>query len=304
MEVVAVGSRSQDSADAFARQFDVPRGYGTYFDLVSDPDVDIVYVATPHTAHAAAALLAIEAGKHVLIEKPLALSGTEAHAVADAATAEGVAVMEAMWTRYLPHMVRVRELIAEGALGEVRMVLADATGVATKDPAHRLNAPELGGGALLDIGVYPISFAIDVLGLATDVVARGSVGPTGVDTEVAAVMTHADGGLSSVVTSICGAGPNTAQIIGTDGRIAIDSQWFIPADFTLFDREGDVRERFESGVEGRGMQYQALYLESLIQRGETESGLQPLAQSVAIMEVLDEIRRQVGVVYPGEGPAF
>lgn len=146
MEVVAVGSRSQDSADAFARQFDVPRAYGTYLDLVSDPDVDIVYVATPHTAHAAAALLAIEAGKHVLIEKPLALSGTEAHAVADAATAEGVAVMEAMWTRYLPHMVRVRELIAEGALGEVRMVLADATGVATKDPAHRLNAPELGGG--------------------------------------------------------------------------------------------------------------------------------------------------------------
>ena len=152
LDVVAVGSRHADAAAAFAAEFDIPHAHGSYEDLVADPDVDIVYISTPHPLHAENAILALEAGKHVLVEKPFTLNATEAARVRDVAARQGLLAMEAMWTRYLPHMVRIRELIDSGALGEIRAVLADHTQRISSDPAHRLNALELGGGALLDLG--------------------------------------------------------------------------------------------------------------------------------------------------------
>ena len=164
LDVAAVGSRRQQTADAFAADFGIPHAHGSYEELVADPTVDIVYIATPHPMHAANALLALEAGKHVLVEKAFAINAMEAAAVRDAAAERGLLAMEAMWTRYLPHMVRIRELVASGALGEIRAVTADHTQLLPSDPAHRLNALELGGGALLDLGIYPVSFAWDILG--------------------------------------------------------------------------------------------------------------------------------------------
>lgn len=299
-DLVAVGSRSQDSADAFAARFDIPHAHSSYEALVTDPDVDIVYVSTPHPLHHANARLALEHGKHVLVEKPFTLNAAEAADVQALAAAQGLLAMEAMWTRYLPHMVRIRELLAAGALGEVRTVSADHTQRITADPAHRLNALELGGGALLDLGIYPISFIWDVLGAPETIRAVARLGETGADSEVATVMTHSAGAVSTSVSSSRGAGANTAVIVGTDARIEIDRVWYTPTSFRVVAPDGEVRESYESAVAGRGMQYQALAAERLVRDGLLAGDLLPVAESVAIMGTMDEIRRQIGVSYPGE----
>ncbi len=298
LRVTAVGSRRAEAARRFADEFDIPHAHGSYEDLVADPDVDIVYVATPHGRHLEDASLALQAGKHVLIEKAVTLDADEAVAIQDLAAGAGLLAMEAMWTRYLPHMVRIRELLAAGALGDVRTVFADHTQRITADPAHRINALGLGGGALLDLGIYPVSFIWDVLGAPTGIRALGRLGDTGADTEVAATMSHSTGAVSSFVTSSRGAGPNTAHIVGSEGRIDIDAVWYCPTSFRLVAPDRTVLEEYRSEVAGRGMQYQALYAEQLIAQGRTDSELLPFAQSVAIMGALDEIRAQVGVVYP------
>lgn len=300
LTVAAVGSRSLPQAQAFADLFSIPHAHGSYEALVTDPDVDIVYVASPHSHHRDHALLALEAGKHVVIEKALTLSADEAEEIAALAAARGLLAMEAMWTRYLPHMVRIRELIGAGALGELRTVFADHTQKLPDDPAHRVNALELGGGALLDLGVYPVSFAWDILGPMTQIRALGRLTETGADAEVAVAAVHRGGAVSSLVCSMRGAGPNTAHIVGTDAHIDIDRVWYTPTSFTLTATDGTVVESYTSQVEGRGMQYQALAAERIIATGGTDSDLLPLSESIAIMRSLDEIRAQVGVVYPKE----
>lgn len=300
LDVAAVGSRSAESAQTFADEFGVARAHGSYDDLIADPDVDILYIATPHSHHLEPAVAALEAGKHVLIEKPVTLDAGEATAIRDVAAGRGLLAMEAMWTRYLPHMIRIRELVRSGALGEVRALAADHTQQISADPAHRLNALELGGGALLDLGIYPVSFAWDVLGAPVEVRALGRLGETGADTEVSIALTHASGAVSSLLTSSRAAGPNTAHIIGTKARIEIDRVWYTPTSFRLVTPDGTVLEEYRSEVDGRGMQYQALAAEEIIAGGRTDSDLLPFEESVLIMGTLDEVRAQVGVTYPKE----
>lgn len=300
LDLVAVGSRTQEAADAFAARFDIPRAYGSYEDLVADPEVDIIYVSTPHPMHHDNARLALEHGKHALVEKAFTLNRAEAEDLRDLAREKGLLVMEAMWTRYLPHMVRLREIIAEGTLGEVRAVTADHTQLLPDDPSHRLNALELGGGALLDLGIYPISFVWDVLGEPQTIQAAGRLIDTGADSEVATVMTHAGGAVSTTLSSSRAAGPNTAAVIGTQARIEIDRVWYTPTTFRVTTPDGSVIEQYTSQVDGRGMQYQAYAAERLVSTGTFEGDILPLSESVAIMGTLDEIRRQIGVQYPGE----
>lgn len=299
-DVVAVGSRRRENAEAFAAEFGIARAHGSYEDLVADPDVDIVYIATPHPMHASNALLALEAGKHVLVEKPFTLNAAEAAAVRDAAAERGLLAMEAMWSRYLPHMTRVREIVASGVLGELRAVTADHTQRISSDPAHRLNALELGGGALLDLGIYPISFAWDVLGAPLSVVASARLGETGADTEVATIMAHESGAISTTLSASRAAGANTATVIGTDARIDIARVWYTPTSFRVVAHDGTVLEDYVSQVDGRGMQYQALAAERFLAEGRTDSDVLPIDETVAIMATLDEVRSLVGVRYPGE----
>ena len=300
LDVVAVGSRSAESARAFAEQYGIAHAHGSYEALVADPEVDIVYVASPHSHHLAHATLALEAGKHVLIEKAVTLDADEAIALRDLAAARGLLVMEAMWTRYLPHMVRVREIVAAGTLGEVRTVIADHTQRISDDPAHRLNALELGGGALLDLGIYPVSFAVDILGPNESARAVGRLAETGADSDVAIAAVHAGGGLSSIAMSSRAAGPNTAHVIGTDARIDIDRVWYTPTSFRVTATDGTVIEDYTSAFAGRGMQFEALYAEHLLREGRTDSDLLPFDESITIMATLDDIRAQLGVVYPKE----
>lgn len=298
LTVAAVGSRAQQSADAFARTFEIPVAHGTYEALAADPGVDAIYIATPHPQHVEAARLALAGGKHVLIEKPITLTQAEAAEIRDLAAANGLVAMEAMWTRYLPMMARIREIIADGTIGDVRAVSADHTQSISTDPAHRLNALALGGGALLDLGIYPISFAWDILGEPVSIKASARIGETGADTEVATVMTHASGALSTTVSSSRSAGANTAHILGSSARIDIDRTWYNQATFTVTAPDGSVIERYEERISGRGMQFQALALERAVTQGVAP--LLPVDESAKIMGTLDEIRRQIGVRYPGE----
>ncbi|MGW9628577.1 Gfo/Idh/MocA family protein [Microbacterium sp. NPDC055521] len=302
LDLAAVGSRSQESADEFAARFDIPRAHGSYIDLAEDPEVDIIYVATPHPMHHEDARLALQNGKHVLVEKAFTVNRAEADDLRSLAAEKGLLAMEAMWTRYLPHMVRLREIIAEGTLGEIRSVSADHTQSLSTDAEHRINALSLGGGALLDLGIYPISFIWDVLGAPDKISATARLIDTGADAEVATIMTHAGGAISTAFSSSRTVGPNTAVVLGTDARIEIDRVWYTPTSFRVIAADGTVLEEYDSQVEGRGMQYQAFAAEGAVAAGDISGALLPLpiAQSVEIMGTLDEIRRQIGVVYPSE----
>ena len=298
--VAAVGSRSDDSAAAFAEKFGIASAHGSYEALVADPEVDIIYVATPHPMHAENSTLAVNGGKHVLVEKPFTLNADEAEKLVDLAAEKNIVVLEAMWTRWLPHMVRLREILAAGTIGDVRTVIADHNQKLPSDPKHRINNPELGGGALLDLGIYPVSFAWDVLGEPTTVNAISSPTATGVDRQTAILLGYADGQQAVLHTALDTAGPNSASVIGTDGWIAISGTFYVPTSFTVYDSAGTVVEEFDTTVAERGMQFQAWEAERLVAAGVTAGDVLPPSQSVAIMRTLDEVRRQIGLAYPGE----
>lgn len=301
---VAVGSRTRESAQSFATEFGIPRAHGSYADLVADPEVDAVYVATPHSRHAEDALLAIEAGKHVLVEKAFTITADEAQRVVDAARARGVVVMEAMWTRFLPQMTMLRQVVAEGRIGRPRIVEASHHQALPSDPSHRLNDPALGGGAILDLGVYPISFAIDVLGAPTAVAAAGTLSDRGVDTQMGIVMTHDGGAQSLVHFALDVRSPNTASVIGDDGRIDLDATWYTPTTWRIRDRDGAVVEEFDSREELTGYAHEVRAFEAMVTSGDHEATAMTPDGTIAVMRAMDEARRQVGVRYAAdEAPA-
>jgi predicted dehydrogenase len=298
--VQAVGSRSQAAADAFAAEFDIPNAHASYESLAADPEVDVVYVSTPHPLHAVNARLMLEAGKHVLVEKPFTLNAREAREIADLAAERGLLLLEAMWTRYLPHMVRVREIIADGTLGEVRSLIVDHTQKLSDDPAHRINALELGGGALLDLGIYPISFSWDLFGAPLTMQSTATFKDTGADAQVATIFGYDGGRVASMLSASHTVGPNTASVLGTLARIEIDGVWYTPTSFRVVGADGSVLEEFRSEVTGRGMHFQAEGVERLVAEGNLRGDLLTIDDSVAIMGTLDAIREEIGLRYPGE----
>ncbi|HEX6366682.1 MAG TPA: Gfo/Idh/MocA family oxidoreductase [Agromyces sp.] len=298
--VQAVGSRSQASAEAFAAEFEITNVHGSYESLAADPDVDVVYVATPHPMHAASARTLLEAGKHVLVEKPFTLNRREAEHLADLAAERRLLVLEAMWTRYLPHMARIREILAEGTLGEVRTLIVDHTQKLSDDPLHRINALELGGGALLDLGIYPVSFAWDLFGAPATIQSTATFKPTGADAQVATIFGYGGDRMASMVTASDVLGPNTATVIGTDARIEIDRIWYMPTTFRVVAADGAVVEEFRSEVVGRGMHFQAEAVERLLAQGNLRGDVLTIDESIAIMGTLDAIRDEIGLRYPGE----
>ena len=298
--VQAVGSRTQDTADAFAAEFDLPTAHGSYEALVHDADVDVVYVATPHPEHHPNAVLALDGGKHLLIEKPITLNANQARDLARLGAEKRLLVLEAMWTRFLPHMLRIREILGDGRLGDVRSFSADNMQPVSADPAHRINALELGGGALLDLGIYPISFASQLFGSPASIVAKASFKETGADAQVATIFQYGGGQFATTISASNSRGRNVATIVAAEGRIEIDAIWFLPARFRVYNGANEVIETYCSSVSGRGMQYQAAETERMIRAGRTISDIMPMEESVSIMMTLDTIRKQIGLRYPSE----
>lgn len=298
-EIVAVGSRTQASADAFAADFDIPHRHGSYADLAADPDVDVVYVSTPHPWHRDATLLAIEGGKAVLCEKPFAMDREQSQQMVDAARSAGLFLMEAMWTRFLPHVARIREILTAGTLGELVYLTAEHGQWFAHDPAHRLFAPSLGGGALLDLGIYPVSFAHLIFGPPSSITAVSTPAFTGVDATTSMVLRYPSGAHAVLTTSLAAQSSNPAVIYGTEARLEIDGWFYTPTSFRVIDRGEQVLETFAAPVAGRGMQYQAAEVNRCLHAGITESPTLPLEETLQIMSVLDEIRTQIGLHYPG-----
>jgi predicted dehydrogenase len=295
-ELAAVGSRSAESAQAFADRFGFARAHGSYADLAADPEVDVVYIATPHAQHLEAALLCVEGGKGVLVEKPITLDLADAAQLVETARNRGVFLMEAMWMRLNPAIRKIAELIEEGAIGWVSAVHADF-GLQGPFPAeHRLRDPKLGGGALLDLGVYPIHFAHLILGAPISVQAWAHLTPEGVDENTGVLLGYQAGAVAALTCSINGQSRNNATITGTEGRIELPPGFFIPREFTLHrpDREP---EKFEFPFEGSGYQFEAAEVQRRFLAGELESPLISHATTLEVMNLLDSIREQVGVYY-------
>ncbi len=295
--VVAVGSRTKESAERFGAKFDIPHRHGSYAELAADPEVDAIYVSTPHPGHHDATLLAISQGKAVLVEKPFAMDLAQAQAMVTAARSAGTFLMEAMWTRFLPHIERVRAVLASGVLGEIVYLTAEHGQWFPRDASHRLFAPSLGGGALLDLGIYPISFAHMVLGEPSAITARSTPAFTGVDATTSAIFDYPSGAHAVVTTSLAAASDNPAAIYGTEARLEIDGWFYTPGGFTVTAHDGTVLERFDTPPAGRGKQYEAIEVGRCMDAGLLESPVLPLAETLAIMGTLDEIRRQIGLTY-------
>jgi predicted dehydrogenase len=296
-EVAAVGSRTSAKAQRFADKFGSRLAFGSYRELAECDEIDAVYVAVPNPVHHSAALLAIEAGKAVLVEKPFTIDLGEAQALVAAARERQVFLMEGMWTRCLPHMRRIREILAEGGLGEIRLVTAEHGIWFRKDATHRMYNPELGGGALLDLGVYVLSLASMVFGPPQQVTARASFAFTGVDAATEMILGYADGAQAVLATSMQAQMGNRAAIVGTEARLEIDGTWYRPTSFTVTRRTGEA-ERFDYPDEGNGLRHEADEVASCVRAGLLESPAMTLDETLQVMATMDEVRRAIGLVFP------
>ncbi|HEX2705666.1 MAG TPA: Gfo/Idh/MocA family oxidoreductase [Candidatus Lustribacter sp.] len=297
--VQAVGSRTLGAATAFAERRGVPRAYGSYDALVADPDVDIVYVATPHNFHRPHALLALQAGKHVLVEKPMTLNVSEAREVAALARAKGLFAMEALWTLFLPKFDVLRQLLADGAVGDVRTVLADHGQYF--EAGHRILRPDLAGGPMLDLMTYPASFAHWVIGAPTEVRALTTWVPSGVTGQTAIMYAAAGDRQALLHSSVLGPTPTTGSIGGSTGHLFLDGDFYTPGGFTLTSRTGRRLRYDEPPVGHEALHFQAAEAARRIDAGEVESPVRPLQATIETMAIMDEARRQIGERFAEEG---
>lgn len=296
-ELVAVASRTEDSARAFAAEHGIPRAHGSWARLAEDPGVDVVYVATPHGLHHAAAALMLDAGKAVLCEKPMTLDAGQAADLAGRARQGGLFLMEGMWTRFLPAIRRMTETIAAGAIGEPRLLTADFGILSAPDPRNRLWIPELGGGALLDVGVYLASLARLILGPPTAVAASATLTPEGVDASTTFTLSHADGAQAALACSMVTDSQRAAVISGTEGRIVIPRRFYATTNFELWRGEVMV-ERVHAPSIGHGLAHEVAEVMRCRDAGLTQSPLMPLAESIGVLRTLDEVRALIGVHHP------
>ncbi|RFU19444.1 Gfo/Idh/MocA family protein [Geodermatophilus marinus] len=291
---VAVASRSADRAAAFAARHGLERAHGSYRDILADPDVDVLYVATPHPQHHAIALAALDAGKALLVEKAFTATTAGAVEVVERARERRLFVMEAMWTRFQPAVVALRERVADGAIGEVRSVQADLGVSRTYDPADRLFALGLGGGALLDLGVYVVSFAQMLLGAPDTVTTAGSLFPTGADAEAAVLLGWADGRSATLTTSLRYPTPGQARVFGTGGWIDVLPRFHHPETIVLH-RTGADPETITRPQTGTGYAHELAEVTACLQAGRTESAVMPLADTLAVQAVLGQAADRLGI---------
>lgn len=287
-ELVAVGSRNAGRAEAFAAQHGIARSYGSYDDFFADPQIDAVYIATPHPQHADLALAAIAAGKPILVEKAFTASALDTRRVVEAARTAGVFAMEAMWTRFNPAVAAIRDLVAAGEIGELRAVHGDLTARREFDPADRLFNPDLGGGAILDLGVYVVSFAQHFLGAPDLVRAVGGLYDSGVEGEFSAILGYADGRSAALSGAFTAQGPGRMMLLGTDGWIDLHPRFHRSPAFTLWRGKTPERREFPSGY-----QHEVVHVGDCLAAGLTESPIMPLDDTIAVQEILDDMLSQV-----------
>jgi len=298
-QLLSVGSRKQSSADKFGERHNIPRRYAAYRELAEDPDVQVVYISTPHNLHMDNALLCLNAGKAVLCEKPFTINATEAHKVLKTASENNCFIMEAMWNRFLPIMTTLRDLLKKNVIGTPEILTANFGFKAVYNPEGRLFNPELGGGALLDIGVYTVSLSSMLFGSPLTVNALGHIGKTNVDEKISIMLGYSENRVSLLHSSIRNQTSHEAEIVGSKGRIKIHSPWWHPTKMTVY-IPGSKEQVIDLPYESIGHNYEIMEVNKCLQNGETESKIMPHDETLSIMETMDTIRKQIGLKYPGE----
>ena len=296
--IAAVGSRSLENAQKFSETFG-GTAYGSYQELVADPTVDAIYVATPHPAHHDNVILALNAGKPVLCEKPFAVNSKEAQAMIDAASRNSVALMEAMWARFLPHYAKVREIVDSGVLGPILSIHAEHGQRLADKGIARLIDPELAGGALLDLGIYPISFAHMILGNPSHITSKAVMTEKGVDAQTSMIFSYDSGAQAVLTTTMIEQTPCRAVVAGLHGWLEIDRTFYNPAAMRIVLNDGTVTE-YPNTYAGHGLREQAEAFKQLVRSGKLESDILTWADTVDIMKSLDTVRAQIGLKYPFE----
>lgn len=295
--VYAVGSRSKERATHFAQRFAIPQTYGSYEDLLKEGEVDAVYIASPHSGHLEHTLMCLDAGIPVLCEKPLAVNSQQVQIMITRAQQQGTFLMEALWTRFIPAVEQALSWIAAGKIGDVQGVKADfGFKPSNMDPAGRLFNPKLAGGALLDIGIYPIFFAILMMGKPNEIHARGVIGATGVDEEVILLTDHGADRFGQLHASIRNDTKTEGFIYGSEGVIHLHTRWHETTSLAFLPH-GEVPEILHFDNQGWGYGWEAQEVERCVRAGLKESEKWPLVRSQELMEVMDEVRRQIGLVY-------
>ncbi len=291
----AVAGSSLEKAETFGRRFAIPNAYGSVEELVADPTVDVVYISTPHPSHYDCALKAIRAGKHVLVEKPLAINAKQVRGLQEAAQEHRVFLMEAMWSAFLPKFDVIRQVIEQGTIGEIRTVIADHGEFFEQD--HRIMRPELAGGTLMDLGSYPVALATKLLGKPEQVFASGQSAPSGVNGQASIILKHAGGTQSSLHTSLFSHTPGTAVIAGTEGYIFIEGMFYAPGNFHVFnnDKQKVTYEEPKYGYDS--LHFQAAHLATCVADGLLESPIRPVSDTLLTMETLDEVSQELSVIF-------
>jgi predicted dehydrogenase len=297
--LAAVGSRSVASAEKFGREFGSAAAFGSYQELCDAPGVDIIYIGTPHPLHAENVTMALNGGKAVLCEKPFAMNLREAEGVIALARDKKLFLMEAMWTRYMPALAELRRIVAAGEIGAPRQLHADFGFHAPLDPAHRVNSRELGGGALLDLGIYPLSIAAAIMGPVKTVQAVAEISATGVDAQTAFHLLHEGGGMSVCSCSLLAKTPGELTVSGALGRVRMDTMFHRSPSLTVTSADGSVRV-VPTPYLGNGYVHEAIEASRCVRAGLLESEGMLLAETLALMRVLDTIRAQIGLRYPAD----
>ena len=297
-EILAIASRDQARADEFAKKHDIRIGLGEYEQILSQ-EIDVVYIATPHAFHEKNMCMCLEAGKAVLCEKPFTINALEAERVITLARSNELFLMEAMWTRFIPSIIKLRELLANKVIGNVQVMLAGGAFMPEFDPDFYLFDPELGGGVLLDAGVYLISMASMLFGKPRSIRALASLGKSGVDEHDAYLLEHENGALANLYVSLRGQSSPDLTLLGSEGKIYLQAPIFCPAKITLENYQGESQS-FDLPFPANGYQFEIEEVNKCLRQGVMESNIMPLDETLEIMRTMDEIRKQIGLKYPME----
>jgi predicted dehydrogenase len=297
--LAAVASRSLDTARAFATEFSVPAAYGSYQELADARDLDLVYIGTPHPMHAENALMALHAGKGVLCEKPFTMNLREAEQVVALARSKKLFLMEAMWTRFMPALAEVRRIIASGEIGKVHQVVADFGFKADVGPEHRIYNQALGGGALLDLGIYPLSLSAALLGPVESVRAQAELGATGVDEQTGFTLRHRDGGMSVCSCSLRARTPCELTVSGEKGHVRMNTMFHRAQSISVLLADGSARTVATPFV-GNGYVHEAVEAQRCFKAGLLESPGMTHDETLHLMGLMDEIRHQIGLRYAAD----
>ncbi|MBI9105784.1 MAG: Gfo/Idh/MocA family oxidoreductase [Spirochaetales bacterium] len=301
-EFAAIGSRTLETAEKFAKKYNATKAYQGYKALVADPDIDVVYIGTPGKCHKDDVLMALNAGKNVLCEKAFALNAKEAEEMVAVARSKNLFLMEAMWTRFFPVHVKIRELIAAGSIGDVRGMHANFSAVAPGGPTdvNRFWDVNLGASALLDIGAYGVAFASGLFGKPQDIKGVAHIGEAGFDYQNASVISYEGGRIASIMSSQVSYDVKNAFVYGTEGKIEIDDPWYKPEAMTVFQAGKDAQPMSFPLGGLNGYEYEIREVMTCLDAGKKESSIVPLDESIEVMKTMDELRSQWGFSFPSE----